>query len=582
MAEQWTSFSIDLGPVNPIASGVKKVTSAISTALNIQKTALNIIATLALDLLNIEATLIKAALSIIEDTLDDYVVTDAKMHALVVPPRRQLPYKLPSTYTMPQEEDSWSIDDTLDADTKRNFQQVLKVVAEHDQGNPGFARTFIESLYDEFDPNKPEYDDSDAIFAVVIVAGAQTMLGLYDLLAAIQGVFGTALRGNPLIPANITRTPQDLKATPIAAPGTSRIGVRLSWKNADPLQTLAEYDGGRVVIQEVAVIRSTDDEMMIAENWGTLFGGYQPTALADDENSKEDVKTTDDGKTELLRIFKYDNIRDAYVDDDKNLEKGVDYYYALAYRYGIAEEADGTDSTITLTAQDYHQISNVVKVRVREDKVPSTHLSVQPNWVTHPSFLDMIPDLKFFMKLIENYVASLKSQLVGSASALANYVKFLKAEVDRYNAFATEINNRIAKLAGLLQLPATGIYMTVISSDSGGNQKLIKELVTRLTDETDTSAPPFFRNGLVGGLVLVAGAPNPAELSATKTLVSLLLGLESELTTKFEDAVNSIDAALKQVEATTFDDETVGYKTFDDGMQGVDADSADANVPFDP
>lgn len=580
MPNNWSSFRIDLGAVDPLASGIQTVTSAISTALTIQKTALDILATLALDLLNVEALLIKAALATIESILESFVVTDAKMHALVVPPRRQLPYKLSSDLAMPQEEDSWSIDDTISDEDKAAYQKMLKAVGEHDQGNPGFARTVIESLADEYDPHKPEYGETDATFTVVILAGAQSMVSLYELLAAIQGVFGAALKANPLIPAVVTRTPQNLKAKPISVPGTNRIGVRLQWNNAAGFQTLAEYDGTRVLIQEIAIIRSRGDETMVADNWGSLFGSEQPSPLTDDEGERQNV--TVNGSNELIRIFRYDGIRDTYIDDEEDLEKGVDYYYTVAYRYALTVEADGHEAEPTLVSQNYHQISNVVKVRVAYDKVPSTHLSVQPNWVTHTSFLDMIPDLKFFMILVENYINSLKSRLTGSSSALASYVKYLQAEVDRYTAFAEDINSRVAKIAGLFQIPSTGIYMTTIESSTGGNEALVHTLVKRLMDESDTTAPPFFRNGVVGGLVLVAGAPNPAELTATKTLVSLLLGLESAVSTPFEDAVASIDVILNQLETAESEEEAVAYKTFDDAMVGVDAGDPDANIPFDP
>jgi len=589
MANNWTSFQIDLGPVNPIASGVLALTDAVSTALAIQKSVVSVVANLALDLLSVEALLIKTALKVIEDVIDAYVITDAKLHALVIPPRRQIPYKLPSEYIMPQEENSWAINDLISAEDKAQFQKSLRVIAEHDQGNPGFARTFVESLYDEHDPNKPEYDENCAIFSVAIVAGAQSMLGLYDLLRALEGIFGATLRGNPLIPATVTRTPQNLKGQPISAPGSNRIGVRLSWTNADALQTLVEYDGARVIIQEIAIIRSLDDQVMVADNWGSVFGAEQPTPLTEDESEKQNV--TASGSSKLIRIFKYDGIRNAYVDDDEDLAKGRDYYYVLAYRYAIAEPSEGSPHNLDITHQEYHHISNVVKVRVRDDKVPTTHLSVQPNWVTHTSFLDMIPDLKFFMKLVENYIKALRSRISGAASALETYIKYLQAEVDRYSAFAEDINNRIAKLASLLQVPATGIYMTVIAEDSGGNEALMHQLIKRLTDETDATAPPFFRNGLVGGIVLVAGAPNPAALTSTKTLISLLLGLESNATTSFEDAINTIDATLNQLENTTFGAdlkpgtapaETVAYDTFSDEMEGVVATDGEANVPYDP
>jgi hypothetical protein len=596
---KWENLSIDLGPIDPVASTIQKITTAIGVALKIQKTATDLVATLLLDLLDAEALIIKTALSAARSVLDQYVVTDAKMHLLVVPPEKRLQYNLDQTFMMPQLENSWAIKDSIDDATKARFQKALETIGRYDRGNEGFGRTVIESLYDEFDPNRPTYDDDDAVFAVVILVGASTMLGLYDLMSTLQGIFNVGLRGN-LFPADLLKTPQDLRATPVSAPGTSRIGVRLNWGNPPAEQVLARYDGVRIQLYEVALIRSTDDEIMLAKDWNSVFGGYQPTALNrdNDEREKSDVYTLtvgshgdEDTTTEIIKIFAYDGVRDSYVDDDSDLTKDKDYYYFVAYRYAIAEEPSDKSAEVKLKPQDFTVISNVAKARVDPDKIPDTRRSVKPNWVATPSPLDLIPDLKLFMKLLEDYLANLESQLLGANSALKQYVQFLQDEIDRYNAFATDINNLLSRLSTLLQLPATGVYVTVIKSDKGGNTYFMQELADRLTNEDDTTAPPFFRSGFTAGLVWYAGAPNPSEIVPVETLVSLLLGLDSQAQTAWEEAAASIDSLIDQLEDQEFGEDmqpgtapttTSGKKTFDDAMNPVDADDTDANVPFDP
>lgn len=590
MASNWTNLSLaaPAEPIKDIASGISKVTNAIATAIGIQKAILSFLSTFALDLLNAEALIIKTALSVLEDTLKQYVETDAKMHVLVVPIRKRPVYSLVSDYQMPEEEDSWTINDAIDSETKKELQEALERVSRYDQGNEGFARTVIEATYDELDPNAPTYDSDDAVHAVVFLCGAQTMLGVYDLLRALQGVLGTALKGNPMIPNTLIRTAQDLKAKPIATKSSPRIGTMLSWTNPPALQVLTEFAGTRVRIDEIAIIRSTNDEVANAKDWMAIFGGNQPTALDDDETEQEDALDSDDELSSVIRIFKYDSVRNSYVDDDEDLEKKTNYYYAVAYRYAIADEPTN-DETPEYEAQDYHQISNVVKVQVK-DEVPSVSGGPKPDWFTHPSPLEMIPDLKFLMALLQNQISALKSQTTGAASALSSYVKFLAAEAQRYSDFAEEINNKVAKLSALLQIPSTGIYITTISSSKGGVDYFLQELTRRLTDESDTSAPPFFRTGFTAGMVLLLGAPNPAEFASTKALLDLLFG-SSSTQTAFEEAVDSLDRLLDDLEDKTFGaDMQEGtaptaasrQKTFKDDMTAVDADDADANVPFDP
>lgn len=584
----WSNLSFDgvLAPIEKITAGISKVTSAITTVLTIQKTLLKTISTLMLDLLNVQALLIKAALSAIQVILDSYF-KGGKIHLLIVPIRKQPPYKLESMFSTPQLDDSWAISDELSEETKSNFEEALNRVAAADQGNEGFARTVLESLDDLGDDNRPQYDESGAIYAVMVLAGAQNVIGILDLLLAIQGILGVSLKGNTLLPPAIETSPQGVRATPVASQDTPRIGVLIEWENPPPLITLSNFDGSFLRVQEIVVIRSTSDEAIMAQDWSSFFIS-QPAELGENDNDKSNVLTSLDDQTTVIKQFKFFAARSAYVDDDKTLAKNTDYYYAVAFRYGIAPPpgADGKTEYIT---QNFHKVSNVVKVRVT-DAIPMTRGGDPPDWLTHPSPLDLIPDLKFYFQLIQTYIESLKVQGTGAKAAIESYIKFLEAEIERYNEFQTDVVNRIARLAKLFQLPAGGVYITTISMDKGGNDALKREIVNRLTDESDTSAPPFFRNGLTAGFVILAGASNPAEIAPVKTLISLLLG-GSGVTTPFEDAVNSIDAALTAAEEITFSDNmetgtppetTTTYATFDDSLTGVPADDPSAKVPFDP
>jgi hypothetical protein len=93
--------------------------------------------------------------------------------------------------------------------------------------------------------------------------------------------------------------------------------------------------------------------------------------------------------------------------------------------------------------------------------------------------------------------------------------------------------------------------------------------------------------------VLLAGAPNFSQLSSIQTLIELLFNTGSGVQTAFEEAVASIDAVVKEqmeqllgpdLQPTTEEaaESSTPQKTFDDGMNPVNADSADANVPWDP
>jgi len=582
------SLAAPLEPIADVAEGIADVTSTIATIIKIHKTALQIISTLTTDLLNAEALLLKTALSVIEDVLDQYIVTDAKMHVLVVPVRKRPPWNLQSDFMVPPEEDSWNINEAISEEERKEFEAAITRISTYDQGNEGFLRTvYEETLDDEDDPNRPQYDSDDAYAATVIVAGAQAMTGLFDMARLLQGIMGTSLKGNELVPPTIIKTPQNLRGKISAVENSPRVTVLLEWENPSVLQTFSEFGGLRVRLDEIAIIRSENDEMALATDWLAFFGGDQPSVLGENADPKEDVLESDDKKSKLIFQARYEGVRNAYADTDSDLKKEKDYYYAVAYRYSVADEP-GSDGKVTWVPMNYFRISNVVKMRFRKT-TPKTMGGTQPDWITHPSPLEIIPDMKFLMLNVKTQVEALKSATSGAASALQSYIDFLDAEATRYADYADAINAQVSRLSSMLQIPSAGIYATAMAASSGGTYGFLQELTKRMTDETDSTAPPFHKNGFVMGLVFMAGAPNPAEFESFKTLMELLFG-GGGAKTAFENALDSIDRLIDDVEDKLFGDDmqegttttTTKYKTFDDAMNPVAADDDDANVPFDP
>jgi hypothetical protein len=311
---------------------------------------------------------------------------------------------------------------------------------------------------------------------------------------------------------------------------------------------------------------------------------------------EDDGLESKNGKSKVIARFRYDGVRDSYVDAWDDFEKEVDYYYTVTFRYGVEMPPGVSVSNATIvdgfSIMDYKLLSSVQKVRFGKSIAESTE-SVKPDWVATPGVLGLIPDLQFYVVVLQQYLEALSNQALGANAALQSYIDFLEAEIERYEDLAEQITSRIQKLVGLLKTPDAGIYTTAIALDSGGTDEFIRELMKRMLDQEDTSAPPF-RTGteFVAGIVLLAGAPNFAQLSAVKTFVELLFGTSTSLKTAFEEAVDSIDKVIKeQTEQLLGDDlqptsttptTSTSQKTFDDEMNPVDADSADANVPFDP
>jgi len=578
---KWESLSVK-APANlldPVKETLTTISHTVIAVNALQVAIFKAFILLTSTVLNSNELLLKTALTTIETILDKFT-KDGRVHLLPVAPFPQNPFDESDAIAVSSGEDSWSLNDTMTDAERKAFSDTMAVIAKADRGNEGFARIVVESIYDEADSQRPQYDNDCAIFALVIVTGGSSFIQVNKALQSLKRIFGTALKNNSLIPDDAFKSVKELKATPIASPESTGIGVLLSWVNPPTMQTLPRYGNDFVRLEELAIIRSTDDQAMLATNWGDLFGATQPTALPESTPSTTSSIVSANKKTKVIYRFRFNGVRTNYIDDDAALLRDTDYYYSVAYRYSIAGgTAPGDTATnVAFVMQDYDGISNVAKVRIAAQLAPSR--GVAPDWITHTSLLNLIPSLAFAVNAIKAYVTSYKSRLTGGFQALQAYVAFLEAEGLRYAEYVTQITAELAKLKDILNIPATGIYVTTIELPTGGINGFASELAKRLSDQADTSAPPFFKSGLVGGVVLLAGATNPASLQSTKDFINLLFNPPA--VTAWEAAVASIDQALTAVETAATSSTVAAQVTFNDAMEPVAATSDEANVPFDP
>lgn len=621
---KWDTLKFDLGPITPLAEAIQQLADVITTIATIIKTATEIIAALAVDTLNAQTLLIQAALQAISDILNQFIQGTAALHVLVVPPRRMLPFlndgnntnikwdRESNPYVLEAEDEVGAMltGASLSTVEAQDFYSQLDAVFNTIGGNPAFGRTVYESLNDADDFNRPQYGATDAYYAVVILAGATSFLELFDYILALMTLFKGKAR--TMLPPMIAPPPQDLRVSTVSAPKSGRVAVRLTWNNPPTRQEIRVYDDAKPLytkIQEVAIARTTDPRLITAKLWSDFFPGYQPPVLTTYGQDQKNVKTftTQKGQVDLIYLTTYDGVLDTYVDDDAALTKGVSYYYCVAYRYSMAiPNLDGKVTAENTIPQNYAAISNVAKALVDKEKYVTHHAGILPDWDMTPNALDLIPDLKFFLALIKNYVDTMQSQLAGTKSAIISYIRFLEAEITRYSNYALAVAEKIRTLTELANILKGGIYVTTISGASGGTPAFYSELLKRLTDETDTTAPPFFRHGITSGMVLFAGAPNPAALDSVKALLALLFGLGGG-NTALQGAIDSIDNVMDVIEATpeftagmlpettpTVEEETTtedtldantttpDATTFDDTMVPVPAGTPGSNVPYDP
>jgi hypothetical protein len=596
MASNWVNIKLEgviPQAVKQLANTIDTIVSALKTGLNIQVAALKLISALTTDALNAEALTIKAAVSTIEAALKP-LLNDAQLHLLIVPFRKQPNYRLdPENWPVTlMDSDDGPFENNALAKEEQEIREKLRQVAFYNGGNQGYLRTVAEALRDEGDTNRPEYDENSAIYAHIWVAGASDIVGILDALLTLEGLFGISLKSNNFVPRTLIRTPQDLTVKPINAP-SGKIGAVLRWSNPPAEQVFPEFNDIRIRLHEVAIIRSTDDEVIKAKNWTDLFGDTQPDVLEDGDEDETDVLESDNEKSEVILQFRHDGTRSSYL-DDSDLQRDTDYYYAVAYRYAVKlppgiSVSDTATVVDGFSVMDYKLLSNVQNLRFAE-VIPESTGGVKPDWVATPGVLSLIPDLQFYAVVLREYLNAMANQALGGNAALQSYINFLEDEIERYEELAETITARIQRLTGLLKTPEAGIYTTSIELESGGSDEFIRELARRILDDTDTSAPPFHTGTeFVAGIVLLAGAPNFAELTTVKTLIELLFGTSGSIKTPYEEAVDSLDQVVADQAAEIFGDDlqptteepttTTAQKTFNDAMEPVDASDPDANVP---
>lgn len=598
MATNWQRLQLEgiVPPAVESAAGyAETIASALQVAFSGLAAAMKVLATLSTDVLNAEALAIQAAVATLESALEP-LLGDSQAHLLVVPFRKQPNYRLdPENWpiTFADSDDGLPVDAAL-AQEERRLNEELRQTSFYDGGNQGFLRTVAESVHDEGDTNAPDYDENNAIIGHVWVAGASDIAGILDALLTLEGLYGISLKSNSFAPRTLIRTPQDLKLSAINAPN-GKIGALLSWTNPPAEQLFPEFNDVRMRLHEVAIIRSTDDEAIKATNWTDIFGADQPTPLTDGDDDATDVLTSSNDKSTVVMQYRHDGARDSHLDNTE-LQRDTDYYYAVAYRYAVKLPEDVTiqDATVIddYAILDYKLLSSVQTLRFADTIAESTG-GVKPDWIATPGVLSLIPDLQVYVIALQEYAKAMANKALGTNTALQSYIDFIEDEAERYGELVNTITGRIQRLTGILQSTSAGIYTTTIALEEGGTVAFTRELARRLLDETDTSAPPFHTGTeFVAGLVLVAGAPNFAQLSSVQALLDLLFGTTGSLKTSFEQALESLEQIVaEQVEYFFGDDmqptdtapeTTTPRATFNDAMEPVAPDDPDANTPFDP
>lgn len=549
MAENWSSFKPSIPFSEEILAASQTVTETLATLqsfLDIIKELLELAKLLSSLIASnpIEAAL-RALIDQIQQFLDD-ILQRTGVHAIFIPIQKQSNLGtdlLARAIADPDKIENF--DDLLDDEKFPGATEVeddaisfINDSSTATGGNTGFYKVLRESIRDEGDPNRPIFPDNFAVAGGALVFGSNDLKELYKIFELLDSLFKLGTRSD--LSGHTKPTLQNLRARalPITSSSPARIGVQLDWDKTSPTITFPSFTEDQYVIEEILIIRSEDPKFRSRFTWSQSFS-RQPAF-----DDKTDVLEGEDEDTKVIARLQNDGLIFRYVDTDPELVEGRIYYYAAALI--VTAEATGDDETDIIFPVG--NMSNVVRVeflRPRDAKGGEP-----PDWVATPSLASLFPALEALINEIRLVIADLLSRTVTGPNQIDQLIRLIETIIARSERVIRILDRINRLLTALLTSDVGGISATVYTIEDGGMDAWTSELARRLSDRGDPTRPAFDGSELVGGAVLVAGAPNLPLLEPFFALLQIFFGSGTD--NPLLDAVNTLDSAVTETEKTVF------------------------------
>lgn len=454
------------------------------------------------------------------------LVSGTKAHVILIPIAKVIPDQAPPRAPATVDDLQAWLDIRLGPAT--GTAEAYQALVAGAGGNSGFYRTFLESLFDVGDPNRPQFvNQSDAVTMTVIMAGAASYAAaaqaasVLDQLARPKGAVGGA-------DARVIPVPQNVVARPVAAPSGGRIAVQVSWDPAAAVITLPYFPGLSIAVRKYAVIRMTQTSAPSARS---VFDLFATQALVEGLSS---------GGATVIAVGSGLNSR--FLDPDPPTDPASPLYYCVAWEVDVAEPS----GTVTLP---FDQVSGIAKVSASSP--PPAHTGSPPDWNAVGSAIGAFPGLAATVQRVLAQVGSLVDGNPSPTSRLSGALRAAVGMADRLSARAGDLLADVSRLQASLSRPLPSLHAIQLTSGTGGNAFLASELARRLGDLSDPARPPFDSGEYVCGMCIVAGAPRLADLEPVIALLGSLIGPATPENSLLS-VLTAIDTVVTQAEATVF------------------------------
>jgi len=398
-------------------------------------------------------------------------------------------------------------------------------------GNQGFFRVAMTSLQDPGDFQRPLFPPNFAVAGACIIFGATDLETLQPNFNLINSLINAGERAD--LAAHTRPVLRNLTGRIVSVVNnTGRLVVELTWTAVPPVTTFPLFADDQFIATEIFVVRSTDAGLRDKFTWNQVFSRQPQDARSDLQNES--------GVQVVARITN-DGFTRGYTDDSSELTAGTVYYYAAAVRY-----------TVGGAVQPMSNFSNCIRIAIAQPV--GSRASAPPDWVAMPTLATLFPPLTEVTRLVNTLFSNLRNRSVsnsGIATMLNNTATQLGGLVTEFQRIAADIQSVNTRISALSTTNLAGTSSTVFTVGTGGIQGWMAELSRRLSDTSDSSRPAFDHAELVAGVLIVAGAPNIAQLASTAALLESFFGSHS--TSPLVAAVASIERETAPSSTITFD-----------------------------
>jgi hypothetical protein len=460
------------------------------------------------------------------DTLSS-ILKGGRIHMLAIPivktPSVVVPPSLPPTLDDLQA----ALNVTLGPSSTASADAYARMVAKTG-GNAGFYNAFAQSLMDLADPNRPQYDGQhDAVTMATLLVGASSYASITSAATTLDLI--TKPKSGNTMSARSLPVPQSVVGRVVGASAPPGVGVRLDWDA--PADSIAPpyFPGIRFNVKRYAVIRSTNARLQAATNVLELF----PTQALTEGMTSSDFKVVAIGSGK----------NSAFLDTDAPADPSAPLYYCVAWEVAVSENG-GTATTLP-----FSRLSGVVKVTPKAPTPPLTGQS--PDWVATDAAINMFPGLAAGAQALIEEARVLIKPSASPLDKINGAITLAAGATQRVAARSKELLDDVKRLSTALSSPMPSLYVTQMSSTTGGNAFLMAELARRLNDRSDPARPPFDAGEYVCGVCFVAGAPRLADLASVITFFEALFG-PATAENPLLGIVAAIDTVVTQAETAVF------------------------------